>query len=82
MTPEQTQELARLRANLTQLNGLLASGLRTAILEGQQVTYNTTASLIEARDDVQAQINTLLGQVTGPRSRQSYAYQSGRGYDR
>lgn len=69
-----------LQDNLAQLNAAIARGVRTAIIDGQQITYNTTDSLIKARDDVIKQMNAVNVQAT-PRYRQTYLYQSGRGYD-
>jgi hypothetical protein len=74
-TPE---EIAALKEGIASLNAAIASGTRSVTLRGQTITYNTTASLIQARDDLRNQLNAATG-VTG-RRRQSYGYQSGRGY--
>lgn len=68
----------QLEANIASLNDAIASGVRSATVGGQTVTYNTTASLIAARDDMQGQLAGLSG-VRRPR--QSYSFFSGRGYD-
>lgn len=61
------------------LNSAIASGVRSVTLGGQTVIYNTTASLIQARDDLAKQ---LLAQTqAAPRLRQSYAYFAGRDYE-
>lgn len=60
------------------LNAMIASGVRSATVGGQTVTYNTSASLIAARDGFQNQLNGLTG-VRRPR--QQYGFQNGRGYD-
>lgn len=64
--------------NIDKLNDAIASGARSVTLGGQTITYNTTDSLIKARDDAIKQLN-----ATKPKSRfrQTYLYQSGRGYD-
>lgn len=69
---------AELTASILSLNQAIASGVRSATVGGQTVTYNTTASLIEARDDLQGQLNGLNG-VRRPR--QAYGFLNGRGYD-
>ena len=74
MTPDQ------LREGIANLNGILASGARTTVLGGQSVTFNTTASIILARNDLQNQLNQVENASTERRSKQSYAYYAGRGY--
>lgn len=74
-TPE---EIAALKEGIASLNAAIASGARSVTLRGQTITYNTTASLIQARNDLQGQLNGLTAVA---RRRQSYLYQSGRGYD-
>lgn len=75
-TPE---EILEIKANVKSLNAAIASGARSVTLGGQTITYNTTASLIQARDDQQAQLNAAL--ATKRRSKQTYLYQAGRGFD-
>lgn len=78
-TPE---EIAVFRTAVAELNAAIASGTRSVTLRGQTVTYNTTTSLIAARDDMRRQLNAALVDPTAPRRRtQGYLYQSGRGYD-
>ena len=72
-------EIDALKADLAALNTAIRSGVRSVTLGGQTVIYNTTDSLIKARNDVQASLNAAV--VDTPRSRQSYAVYSGRGYD-
>lgn len=67
------------QTDIDSLNAAIATGVRSATLGGQTVTYNTTASLIAARDDLQKQL--ILQNRTSRRSKQSYAFQNGRGYD-
>lgn len=71
-TPEQLQ------ARVNALNEAIASGLRSVTLGGQTTTYNTTASLIQARDDALGQLNAVTATRKPKLSRLIYA---GRGYD-
>lgn len=75
LTPEQ---IATLQAQVAQLNVAIASGARSVTIGGQTIVYNTSDSLIKARDDLQGQINGALG----ARARQSVAVYAGRGYTR
>ncbi|HOX90361.1 MAG TPA: hypothetical protein PLN55_12180 [Burkholderiaceae bacterium] len=63
------------------LNQAIADGVRQVTINGQSTTYNTTASLIQARDDLQSKLNaeTLRAAGKAPNKR-LYLYQSGRGY--
>lgn len=70
----------QLEADILALNGAIGSGVRSATVGGQTVTYNTTASLISARNDLQAQLDGLNGRSR--RNRQTYINYGGRGYDR
>lgn len=75
-TPE---EILLLRANIASLNAAIVSGARSVTLGGQTITYNTTQSLITARDDQVKQLSAAL--ATKRRARQTYLYQAGRGYE-
>lgn len=66
------------QTDLDNLNAAIRSGVRSATLGGQTVTYGTVDALIKARDDLLKQIKATT--VTG-RSRQNYAYVADRGYD-
>lgn len=68
----------QLEANIASLNEAIASGVRSASVGGQVVTYNTSASLIAARDDFQNQLTGLLR----PARRRFLGVYTGRGYDR
>jgi hypothetical protein len=65
------------QADIDALNKAIASGARSVTLGGQTIVYNTSDSLIKARNDLQAQLNA---QNAKRRSKQTYLYQSGRGY--
>jgi len=74
-------DAATLREWVRELNLAIASGTRSVTLGGQTVIYNTTESLIKARNDLWAQLNALERQQTDRKaSRQSYAYHNGREY--
>lgn len=60
------------------LDAMIVSGVRSATVGGQTVTYNTSASLIAARDSYLNQLNAISG-IRRPR--QQYGFQNGRGYD-
>ena len=69
--------MAVTQADIDALNKAIATGARSVTLGGQAIIYNTTESLIKARDDLQKQLNA---QTAPRRSKQTYLYQSGRGY--
>lgn len=71
--------MAVTQADIDNLNAAIASGVRSTTLGGQTVTFNTTDSLIKARNDMVAQLAAQTSIVT--RHRQSYAFYAGRGYD-
>lgn len=63
------------------LNQAIADGVRQVTLGGQTVTYNTTDSLIKARDDLVRQLAEQQARDAGRRAnRRTYAYYGGRGY--
>jgi len=73
------QTMAVTQADLDNLNAAIASGVRSTTLGGQSVIFNTTESLIKARNDLAAQL--AAQNATAQRPRQSYAFYAGRGYD-
>lgn len=60
------------------LNGMIADGVRQATMNGQTITYNTTDSLIRARDNLITEKAREAGVV--PR-RRTLLYHAGRGYN-
>ena len=70
--------MAITQLDIDNLNAAIASGARSATVGGQTLIYNTTTSLIEARNDLQKQLNAQ-NQVTR-RPRQTLLFQNGRGY--
>jgi hypothetical protein len=71
--------MAVTQTDIDNLDAAIAAGTRSVTLDGQTVTYNTTASLILARNDLQNRLVAQNRQVRRPK--QVYMYQSGRGYD-
>lgn len=71
--------MAVTQTDIDNLNAAIASGTRSVTLGGQTVIYNTTASLIEARNNLRKELAEQ--NRTTRRARQTYAYQNGRGYD-
>lgn len=70
--------MAVTQSDIDNLNAAIASGVRSATVGGQTVIYNTTDSLIKARNDLQAQLTAVLETPRAPR--QTYAYFGGRDY--
>lgn len=70
---------------LEQLEGLnqaIADGVRQVTIGDQTTTYNTTDSLLRARDDVQRRYNAEQGRAAGRRpAKRSLLVFGGRGYD-
>ena len=73
--------MAVTQADIDNLNAAIAKGVRSVTIGGQTVLYNTTDSLIKARDDLQAQLNAQAAQATPRRNKQIRAYYAGRGDD-
>ena len=71
--------MAVTQQDIDNLNAAIASGARSVTIGGQTVIYNTTESLIKARDDLTKQMDQQSR--TKPRSKQMYAVFAGRGYD-
>ena len=71
------------QADIDALNAAIASGTRQVTIGGQTILYQTTESLIKARDDLAKQLRDQVDSAAGKkRSRQTLAYYAGRGYDR
>lgn len=67
--------------NIDNLNQAIADGVRSVTIDGQTTIYNTTDSLIRARDDLQRQLNAQLARDAGKRSpRRTMLFHGGRGY--
>ncbi|WP_315127220.1 hypothetical protein [Comamonas antarctica] len=76
------EDVATLRRYIKSLNKAIAVGARSVTLGSQTVIYNTTESLIMARDDMQKQLNAALSSAPGSTrvSRQAYAVYGGRDF--
>ena len=66
------------QSDIDNLNAAIASGARSVTVGGQTLIYNTTASLIEARNDLRKELNAQ--NLATRRSKQTYLFQDGRGY--
>lgn len=73
--------MAVTQTDIDALNQAIADGVRQVTINGQTTTYNTTQSLILARDNLQAKLNaeTMRAEGRQPNKRQ-YLYYAGRGY--
>lgn len=70
-------------AAIAALNAAIDDGVRQVTIRGQTTTYNTTDSLIRARDDAQRRLAVMqaeFGQAAPP-TRVRLLYHAGRGYD-
>lgn len=70
------KNMAVTQSDIDNLNTALATGVRSATVGGQTVTYGTVDALIKARNDLQRQLTST---VLTPRPRQTYAVYAGRG---
>jgi hypothetical protein len=74
--------MAVTQSDIDNLNAAIAKGVRSVTIGGQTVIYGTPESLIKARNDMQTQLNAQTAATTKVRKpKQSYMYQSGRGYN-
>ena len=63
------------------LNQAIADGVRQVSIQGQTTVFNTTDSLIKARDDLQDQLNEQELRAAGKRpSKRTMLLYGGRGY--
>lgn len=70
--------MAVAQSDIDNLNAAIASGARSVTVGGQTLIYNTSTSLIEARNDLQKQLNAQNQAARRPK--QTYLFQNGRGY--
>lgn len=81
--PTLQEQIDATKAQIDELNLLIREGVRQVTLRGQTTTYNTTDSLVKARDDAERKLLQLQAQVedAAPRGgRVQYLYHAGRGY--
>jgi hypothetical protein len=78
------EQIDAAQASVAALNQAIDDGVRQVSVRGQTTTYNTTDSLIRARNDADLRLKALLAEFEGsPRvsGRIQYLYQADRGYD-
>jgi len=72
--------MAVTQADIDKLNSAIKSGVRSVTIGGITTIYNTTESLIKARDDMQTQLNAQNAQTKPRKSKQMQLVSTGRGY--
>lgn len=73
--------MAVTQADIDLLNKAIAEGTRQVTLGGQSITYQTTESLIRARNDLKTEFEREANKASGTvRSKRSLLYYSDRGY--
>jgi len=72
--------MAVTQADVDALNEAIAAGVRQVTIGGQTLTYNTTESLIQARNDMRSELQRATATVETRRSRQLQGYHAGRGF--
>lgn len=69
------------QSDIDALNAAIAGGERVVQLDGKRVEYRGVAELIQARNDLQAQLTAANNAASGTtRPRQTRLAQGGRGY--
>lgn len=69
------------QADIDALNLMIRDGVRSVTIGPSTTTYNTTASLMKARDDLVAQYNAEQSVALSKRHRlQTRLFYAGRGY--
>ena len=75
------QDIDTLKLRVESLNQAIDDGVRQVTLGDQTITYNTTDSLIRARDDALTRLARATAEVNGkPVPRQTKLFHAGRGY--
>lgn len=73
--------MAVTQADVDALNAALRSGVRSVTVRGTTTIYHTVESLIQARDDAQAELNRQTAREQGKAMpKQTLMYYAGRGY--
>lgn len=73
--------MAVTQAHIDALNDAIASGARQVTIGGQTILYQTTESMIKARDNLEDRLRKEQETLAGKkRSKQTLAYHAGRGY--
>jgi hypothetical protein len=73
--------MAVTQADIDSLNQAIADGVRQVTIGGQTVTYNTTESLIKARNDMREELRRQNADGAPRRSRRIQMYHGGRGFE-
>lgn len=73
--------MAITQAHIDALNQAIADGVRQVTINGQTTTYNTTDSLIRARDDMKRELADQEAKAAGKvRTGRRYWFHAGRGF--
>lgn len=73
--------MAVTQADIDALNQAIADGVRQVSIQGQTTVFNTTDSLIAARNSLQAELNRQETRAAGKRpSQRTMLFYGGRGY--
>lgn len=73
--------MAVTQADIDALNTAIADGVRSVTIAGQTTIYNTTDSLIKARDDMRKELAKQQARAGKRVNRRTLLYYSGRGYN-
>lgn len=69
------------QADIDALNAAIASGEKQVVLDGQSITYRSVAELINARNDLQRQLNRTAASATPTRRPKTFGlYVINRGF--
>jgi hypothetical protein len=73
--------MAVTQADIDSLNTAIKDGVRSVTIRGQTVIYNTTQSLIQARNDMREELNAQEARAAEVYpTRRTLLTQTGRGY--
>lgn len=81
-----SEQIDAQRARVASLEQMITDGVRQVTIGDQTITYNTTDSLIRARDDARNQLTVMLRAnaaaegTAGAAGRQTQLVYAGRGY--
>lgn len=75
--------MAVTQAHIDALNQAIADGVRSVTVGGETTIYNTTDSLIRARDDMKRELarQEAAADATKRPKRRTYLHYGGRGYN-
>lgn len=82
MAPTLARSMAVTQTDVDRLNTAIRDGVRSVTIGDETTIYNTTDSLIHARDDAVRELARLDAVTAGRRAnRRTHLYYAGRGYD-